>query len=263
PETQQADFIREVQSWASGVYTGSFSSPEDLERAVTTALHRWLVSQASGGIDESDLKSRADALFANDRRSSSRDVAQMILVVVPGPTQSLLRPIQLEEQGFSRNVRRRLLDDETGIFTSELGTHSQIEGHTLHFEQEGRFFEIDEQGSVVIGLPIGDEVEGYHPVLIEEEVQARLRQAASFAASMLEMIDPLHRITHALLAAKAEGAEHSAWRSRAEHAASPNSIRIGLYDAERGPVTLSPAARTRAALNNEAEALADDLMVLL
>jgi hypothetical protein len=183
------------------------------------------------------------------------------LACVPGPTQALIRPVQLEESTFARNIRRYLLDEDTGIFTSEQGTSTVIEGHALHFKQEDRFFQVDEQGSLLIGLRLA-EGEDLHSVILEEDVQANLRLAISFSATILNFIDSVHRATHIYLAARIEGGDHRAWRTQAEHSASPDRIQIDDGSA-RVLFTLSPPVRPRATLVNQGGTLADDLLVLL
>jgi len=55
------------------------------------------------------------------------------------------------------------------------------------------------------------------------------------------------------------------WRTRAEHAASPNSGSFSVMgdDEREQPVTLSPPHRARAVLVMERERLVEDLVVLL
>jgi hypothetical protein len=39
PDPQQAEFIREVQSWENGLFRAGFQGPQDLRDALVRALH--------------------------------------------------------------------------------------------------------------------------------------------------------------------------------------------------------------------------------
>jgi hypothetical protein len=52
------------------------------------------------------------------------------------------------------------------------------------------------------------------------------------------------------------------WRTRAEHERSPNSFTMRMSH-EPATVSLTPARRHRAALNQDAQAIAEDLAALL
>lgn len=104
------------------------------------------------------------------------------------------------------------------------------------------------------------------PVVIEETVASRLAGALGYAAWLLGHIDSTERITHVALAAAVRGEVAFGWRTRSEHAASPNSGTVEGFgqEHERGtPVLLSPPHRVRAALTMDANRIVEDLVVLL
>lgn len=85
-----------------------------------------------------------------------------------------------------------------------------------------------------------------------------------YAAAVLERIDPTQKLTHIALAASLADANSTVIQTQAEHNARPNSYQLGGWGQdENGPIQLQPAHRPRAALNHEAEALAEDLVTLL
>lgn len=63
PEAAQQEFIDEVRGWAGGLLTGEFASPEELQDAVTRALHELELAQQAGPVDESEMADRAWALI--------------------------------------------------------------------------------------------------------------------------------------------------------------------------------------------------------
>ncbi len=62
-EAPQHEFIDEVRGWAGGVLTGDFVLPEELQDAVTRALHELELTQQAGPVDEGELGDRARALI--------------------------------------------------------------------------------------------------------------------------------------------------------------------------------------------------------
>jgi hypothetical protein len=45
-DAEQASFVREVQSWETGLYRDGFSSPDQLRRPITGRLHEWELVRA-------------------------------------------------------------------------------------------------------------------------------------------------------------------------------------------------------------------------
>ena len=80
-------------------------------------------------------------------------------------------------------------------------------------------------------------------------------------AALIELIDPTQRITDVAIAARISGAEYRAWRTVAQHAASPNSMSVGMNGGrDRGPVV---TVQRRAALRLDRTRLVEDLLVQL
>lgn len=47
-EPAQKAFLREVQDWASGKLTGSYSSPDEIESLAIRAIHDWEIRETRG-----------------------------------------------------------------------------------------------------------------------------------------------------------------------------------------------------------------------
>ena len=133
-------------------------------------------------------------------------------------------------------------------------------------QERGASVRVDQQGSLAIRLQAhedGPSRGGFNglPCIIQEAVQQRIATALGFAASQLELIDRTERITHVAIAVRISGSEYLGWRTRAEHAASPNSMTMGMGTGRlRGAVT---AFRRRAALRLDRTALVEDLVIPL
>ena len=98
-------------------------------------------------------------------------------------------------------------------------------------------------------------------VIVEEDVQARLSDAIGYATDVLTYIDGTERLTHLSIAVRIADAEYRAWRTRAQHAASPGSIQVGhTGHQEQLPVSVSVR---RAALRLGRTDLIEDLVVPL
>ena len=75
-----------------------------------------------------------------------------------------------------------------------------------------------------------------------------------------DRIDPIRRISDVVPVVNLSGA--LGWRTRAEHERSPNSLTMRMSQ-EPATVSLTPARRHRAALSQDAQAVAEDLAALL
>jgi len=261
-ETEQAAFLAEVQDWSHGQFSASFQDVETLRDGLIRALHQLELSRATGPIDPEEMLDRARGLIPTGRGYGE---ARLVLAIVGGPPQAMLRPAELEKGGLAELLMREATYGDHRIFDMRQGTNAHIEGHALVVEQESASVSLGEDGSVRIIVPLrgeeADEMAGL-PVIIEEEVQERLLRGLRYASDVLERVDSNHRLAHVAVVVTILDGEYVGWRTRAEHARSPNQIEIGMPRA-RTPVWLTPATRPRAALRLEAEAFAQDLTVLL
>src|SRR5262249_5267671 len=93
-EPRQERFVNEVRQWAGGHYTGSFSTPAELQDRVTTALHELELSRSAGPVNESEMRERAHALLPRSHRSTSSP--RLCAILVGAPKQQIIRPAALE-----------------------------------------------------------------------------------------------------------------------------------------------------------------------
>lgn len=126
-EPPQQAFIDEVRDWSTGTYTVSFTDAETLRTAVTTAIHRWEVESASTKVDPDEMASRAlMGLPTHDRRSLG--ASQLVSVSVIGaPRQPILRPSEIEDTRFQRELQQRALFGEPVVFDTSEGIDASIE----------------------------------------------------------------------------------------------------------------------------------------
>jgi hypothetical protein len=265
-EPRQAAFVEEVQGWSGGLFRGGFTVPADLQVAITRALHDYELAKAVGPVDEAALVQRAvDLLPAQERGHYSAPM--LSLAIAGGPTQKILRPVQLEDEALWDRLHQSALFGRTRVFDQAKGATKEIQGAALVISQDrdGAWVRLDEQGAIVVRSPIersggGRGDLGGLPVVIEEAVQRNLATALAYASGVLEQIDPSQRLTHVAVGAQITGGEHSTWRTQREHDASPNSMSMGMGEKVRAPVHVS---RMRAALRLDAEHLVEDLLVPL
>ena len=259
---RQAAFVNEVQGWVGGLFRTGFTAPVDLRVAITRALHNYELAKAVGPVDEADLVRRALALLWTGERDDYGS-RLLSLAVAGGPTQPILRPVQLEDPDLSDRLYQAALFGRTRIFHPARGVARDVRGDTLTIGQVrvGASVQLNEQGAVLVRIPIarGNDRTGL-PIIIEELAHRQLATALAYAAGVLEQIDPSQRLTHVAVAAFITGAGHMAWRSRDEHDDSPNVISMGMGREQGKPVHL---ARARAALRLDADHLVEDLLVPL
>lgn len=260
-EPGQEVFLQEVGAWSSGQYTARFSTADQLRDAVTRELHRFELARAARPVDEAEMRERALELVP---ASGGSGYPAFCLVVV-GPEQQILQPAELEDPGLAKALMQEALFGPAAVLDPGQGTHPRVEGHALILEQDRRSVLLDEAGSVRILQPAYPQDEPSSSrswALIHEEMQALIETGLRFAGAVFDKIDPVGRMSDVLPVAGLLGARYMAWRTRAAHQASPNSVTMG-GGSERIVVGLRPAARNRAALSQNAALVAQDLCVLL
>jgi hypothetical protein len=261
-EEPQEAFLREVQSWSSGLYTSSFTTAEDLRDAVTTALHELELARRAGPIDPTEMLSRAKGFLEGDRSGFGH--ATLRLVVVGGPVQQVLRPAELERPDLAREISQQALFGPAAIFETESGTKQEIRGDQLELRQERRSLSLDQLGTVSIQMPAEEDVERSHlPVLVEEFISEQIEAALNFAGWLLDHVDPTHRLQEVAPVLSLSDAGYLGWRTRAENRRNPNTVSMGIGTRDALTVHLRPATRRREALLKDAKKLAEDLIVLL
>ena len=263
-EPAQQDFLDEVQAWSTGHFRVAFSSPTELNVAVLRALHDYELATAAGQVDEAEMLARATDLLTSGGRVS-RGAACLAFAVAGGPRQQVLRPVELEQADLSRDIQREALFGEHLVLDSSEGTQTAIRGGALVLEQPSASVVVDQTASICIVQPARRETEPLRtglPALIEEELATALARAIRFSGWLLDRIDPLHRLTDVVPIAYLSGAGYMPWRTRAEHAANPNSATI-RGNADAVTATLQPARRHRQALTHDVSRIVEDLITLL
>jgi hypothetical protein len=259
-EASQQEFIDEVRGWAGGALTGDFSTAEELKDAVTRALHELELTQQAGPVDEGEMAERARALIP-DRHGLQG--AALCVATAGGPRQQVLRPAELEDQALQRDLHREVLLGDQAVFDSTQGVSPRIEGQAILLQQPRASLLVDSLGSVGLVQPASDPGTPGLPALIEEDVADRVARSLRLTAWILDRIDPVRRLSHVVPVVALLSAAYMGWRTRSEHAASPNSMQMPMNVGDRVLVGLAPAARPRASLTFEVQELTEDLVALL
>jgi hypothetical protein len=262
-EPKQADFIREVEDYDTGLHRGrNFKTPEELRNEVTKALHRHELVSASVPVDARAMLAAAHAAIPKSERGVSRNEGPLIHVaVVGGPRQSILRPSEIEAEGTADRLVGLLT--KSGFLTYRLGTQPRrSEGALVVSQENGAAVRIDEAAALLVSAPI-EKSAGYLGALIEEHVHSALQKGLSVADEILELFDSTHKLPRVVIAAALQSAEHAGWRSLDEDRANPNSMEVSWHSEERRPVNLTPPDRTRMALRADRQRITEDLLTLL
>ena len=268
PGPEQAAFIAEVQAWEGGLFRGGFVAADDLQDSVTRALHDVTLANATGPVDEQEMAARALAMLPPENKNHVT-LVMLELIIVGGPRQRILRPVELEDQGLAERLEQSALFGKNRLFDRSLGTASGLDGADLVLGQErGASMRLTEHGSIAVRVPLDDprsqrrgldHMSGM--VIIEESVQHRLGVALDYAAEIIDHIDRTQRLTHLAVAVRLTGVEHRTWRTQAQHAASSSSVQMGIGGMrERLPVTLTVR---RAALGLDRTVLIEDILIPL
>lgn len=262
-EPEQETFLAEVQGWARGYMTESFAEPEALRSAVTKQLHRLELSQQVGTADPEEMQSRAMQLVPDDDRNSYKDA--LVLAVAGGPRQSILRPAMIESNTRYDELLQRASFGPHRVLDTRHGTQRVVRDDALLLEQPDASVYLNEEGSVRIIIPAQDPESDRSmglSVIIHEEIEERLARALGFVDAVLGHVDPTNRLTRVAVVASVQGGAHMGWRTRDEHARSPNSVQVNMH-ATGGAVGTSPPDRARGALRSNAREIVEDLVVRL
>jgi Domain of unknown function (DUF4062) len=245
-DQEQADFVNEVQAWEGGLFRGAFRGEDDFSIALTRALHDYVVANAVGPIDQHEVTERAKALLPEERSRSIGGTAVLNLAVAGSPRQSILRPIELENPTLTRDLHQEALFGNPHIFDPTAGMHPELDGGTLTLSQErrGTRVSINEQGSILVALPVREGRSGM-PELIEEFVQQQIGCALAFSSWVLDRIDPTQRLAHVAIATNIANADYMGWRTQREHDTSPNSMSMGKHFSVVTALLSLSAARAR------------------
>lgn len=260
-EPAQKELLREVQDWATGHYTASFTDAEDLRDAVTGALRDLELARAVGPVDEGEMLIRAQELVP---AGGGGQRERLSLIVTGGPRQQVLRPGELEAVQLEESITREALFGEFRVLDRTQGTQGSIRRDALVIEQDNGSIEIDQFGSVRLTVPAQRPRERNSriemPVLIQEDIQELIQRGLRFTGWIFDRVDSVRRISDVVPLVVLEGG--LAWRTRVEHERNPNSFPVRTSSAPV-VVTFAPARRHRAALTQNAAALAEDFTALL
>ena len=259
-EPDQLEFVQEVREWESGTLTVSFTTRDELRRAVTQGLHNHMVSSASGSVDEQELLALSAAGVEVPRgfiRFGSKP--EVTASLAAGPRRGVVRPGELESSSLAETLHKEARFGAGSLFAVEAASSTDLVGDWLVLSQERVSIKLSGAGDIVVrqaAVPAGVSA------LIEEDVRAHLTDALRFAAAILDHIDPVRRLTHIAITAALTDVSERTWRTREEHARSRNSGGREV-NADHSVVHLNPGVRARAEISQRSDDLALDLMVLL
>jgi len=227
-----------------------------------------VLNDATGTADPKELAARASSLLPSESRNMAVP-ATVDVVVVAGPRQQVLRPVEIEAPGLADHLLQAALFGPDRLFSPELGSERRLDGGVLSIEQEsGAALSLAEDGSILIRQPLDEPARrssrGFDlvatMVVLQEAVQQRLATALGFAEAVLDRLDATERVTHVGVAAQVAGAEQRAWRTRMQDDASPGSVNISMRPRERSSVI---KVVRRAALRVDRASLVEDVLVPL
>lgn len=262
PEPRQRAFIEEVRQWATGTVIRSFSTPDGLRDGVIRALSELALSRAAGRADPDEMAARAEAPL----RELTRRVhdATLVLAVAPGPAQQLVRPQQMTDDAFQRELEKEALYGEAAILLRGAAVRTELERGVLTVHQDNAHLAFDADGTTVIAVPATRrDSRSPLPALIREDIRDQLASGLRFIARTLDRVDPGGRTIDVAPLAALVNIGYSGWRTRAEQERDPNRLAMNVQALEIAVVRLHPASRRRRALTAEPMEIAEDLTELL
>lgn len=260
PEAPQKTFIDEVRAWATGSAIASFSTPDELRDAVIRSLKELELSRAAGRVDPEVLAARGRGRIEAVVRSL-HDLS-LVLAVAPGPSTPLLRPTQMAEKDFQRELERDALYGKPSVLASGAETRTTLDRGSLVVAQHQGRIVLDADGTLVIAGP-AETPNDFMSSLIQEDIVDRLATALRFAGAVLDRLDAGGRVTDVAPAAALARLSYTSWRTRADAQREHGRLTMNVQGDELVVVTLRPPSRRRRALTAEATEIAADLAELL
>ena len=261
---EQAAFVQEVRNWEQGHYTASFRDANDLRDKVIRGLHRHFLDGVSTPVDQDRLVERARSLAVDDGATGN---ATLVVAVANDSPYAVLRPTQLRDQQFHNFLLSEALTGADAVLDVSAGSEPQVRSDAIVLTQRngGRSVELHEDGSVVVVQPALRERSwhGSLPSMIEEDIIERVACVVRLAGRVLDHVDDPPRISQVAVVAALCRPGSWPWRTRAEEAASPNSMTMRMFGPDRVEAQLAPPVRRRAALLQDADSLAEDLATRL
>lgn len=266
PEYPEPAFRRALQqlaTWGLPVSVPAEPSAEPAGSNRSSGRRHPAEDHADTSVDHRELFERAVGRIPNLLNTAGEP--SLALTVAGGPRQPVLRPTELEDPKLASRLIQELLSGDTALFEPSEGTTSAMSGNSLIIKHTRSWLALDAEGTVVVLRPLrrGAQPRGLSAV-IEEDVRSDIEGVLRFIDRLLGVIDARGGITHVAPVVALLGAGYGAWRTRAELAASPNSMTMNITARDEPAVArLSPPGRLRAALRDEPAELAADLTVLL
>jgi hypothetical protein len=263
PEPAFAAALEQLKTWGFDIEVPEVAAGGPAAAPSRSAPPRREVASALSAEAAKEALERALALVPQARNSVGE--AALVLVSTAAPRGAFLRPSELEDSALASWLEREALYGDLPVLERGEGTATGMSGNSLVARQSRAWVAIDEEGTVVVMRPVIRRADRSTHLsgIIEEEVLADLEADLTFVESVLERIDPARRASHVVPVAALLGASYTAWRTRAEQAASPTSMTMNMSGGDRIVAHLSSPAQPRDSLNQQRPALAQDLMVLL
>ena len=263
PEPAFAAALEQLNAWDFDVEVPEVDTDEPVAAPSRPAPPRMESSSSLPAESAKEGLERALALVPQVRNTLGE--AALALVATATPRAALLRPSELEDPALATWLEREALYGDRPVLERGEGTATGISGNSLVARQSHAWVAIDEEGTLVVVRPVIRKVDRSIHLrgIIEEEVLEDLEADLAFVESVLERIDRGQRASHVVLVAALLGATSTAWRTRAEQAASPTSMTLNMSGGDRIVTHLPSPAQPRESLNHQGSALARDLMVLL
>ncbi len=260
-EDRQRRFLHEVQDWAGGRLTGSYSSSEELRGLVVRALHEHQMSRATGSADPEEMHRRALEALPPLSRNAATDPS-LHVIVAGGPHQEVLRPAQLDDPALVREIHREALFGTAAVFHGTQGVHHRVDHSHLNLEQDDRSVRISDDGTVRVTVPVlGERDSGWLRAIVENDVREWTAVALRFAGWLIDLVDSTRRLADVAVIAALNDTGMHPWRSTGD-AGNPRRVQMRTGD-QSAVVPESPRRRARAALAADAGAIAEDLSALL
>ena len=261
-DERQASLISEAERWSDGNLRASYSTPEEVYERVVEALAACTASEHKSS-DGEEIRTRAMSAAEAARRTLHTQGAVLTLAVAPNVVGSLIPLAHLYGDEFRSAITKLALFGDSAVFSTEEGTAHDRSGGLLRLSQRRAAVGFDEAGVLTVCKPVTQPAGAHLPEIISELLESDLIGCLRFASAVYQEVDQQRRARRVAIAATLIGADHCIWRTLSEYQASPNSGSIATFSDRATVVEPANNPVRRAALENDAETLAEELWIRL
>lgn len=258
-EPAQAAFLNEVQDWASGKLTGSFSIADELQSLAIRAIHDWEVRDMRGARSApEELFSRATEVAGEPARRP-----ELVVAMAFGPLAMVMPAREFESPATEERVYDEAI--ATGLFRKMTRIETARDGGVLQLADGRTKIRLAQDGALAISVDptIERSDRTMLSAIVDEDLTAKLAAVLGFARILVEEFDPTERSSDIAGFVVLRDVDWLPWRTAAEYASIGGSGTMNSRGESGIQLNLPETPNKRTRFFYRAQQIAEETAVLL